>query len=369
MNSLARENADLRQELDELRRTARLNHDAARRAAAREHRVLGAEGLQALLLELGVHIPRHFRVSVGQLVLVDADHELRHLLAATSNESPSACAVRFVDAVEELPPALRALSAPFLGPYRASDAALFPREARVGGLGSVALLPLRRRDRLLGALCLADASRERFNASLATDHLCNLGIVAAISLESALNRDRLLVGATTDPLTGLRNRRYLDTRIEEALAQAKRGATPLACLLLDLDYFKRVNDTYGHLAGDDVLREIARRIQDAVRASDVCARYGGEELAVLLPDTRRSEAQALAERLRRVVCAAPIPVAPGRAITVTASVGVACIGVEEAAHHSPEADDSSRPRELLMAADRALFRAKAEGRDRVCNAA
>ena len=367
MNSLSSENAELRVQLEQLRRTAQLNHEAGRRAAQREHRLLAAEGLIALLNELAVHTQRRFRVTAAQLLLIDPGHEIRHLLVATSTEQQTCPnhAIRFVEREGQLPPQLHDLRAPLLCRYRSSDAVLFPRHD-VSGLGSVALLPLRRGGRLLGALCLGDIEEDRFDPDLATDNLRNLAVVAAISLENALNRDRLLVGAITDPLTGLRNRRYLDSRLEEAVAGARRESTPLACLLLDLDYFKRVNDTYGHLAGDEVLREVARRIQGAVRASDVCARYGGEELAVLLPDTRRAEAEALAERLRQVVCGAPIPVATGRAITVTASIGVATV---LPGPHATIAPEETAVRDLLEAADQALFRAKAEGRDRVCNAA
>ncbi|MEM9387204.1 MAG: sensor domain-containing diguanylate cyclase [Pseudomonadota bacterium] len=367
MNSIARENIELRSQLEQLQRTAQLNHEAGRRAAQREHRLLSAEGLAALLEELAVGAERRFKVSAAQLVLIDPEHEIRHLLLATA-EDQVRCpqhAIRFLEHEGQLPPQLRDLRAPLLCRYRSSDAALFPRhDASV--LGSLALLPLRRGGRLLGALCLGDAEAARFDPDLATDNLRNLSVVAAISLENALNRDRLLVGAITDPLTGLHNRRYLDSRLREALARARRERSPLACVLLDLDYFKRVNDTFGHLAGDEVLREVARRIQGAVRACDVCARYGGEELAVVLPDTRRLEAQALAERLRQVVCGAPIPVASGRAITVTASIGVATLVPELSADGI---DTLHAVRQLLQAADQALFRAKAEGRDRVCNAA
>ncbi|MEO0424891.1 MAG: sensor domain-containing diguanylate cyclase [Pseudomonadota bacterium] len=367
MNSLARENLELRSQLEQLQRTAQLNHEAGRRAAQREHRLLCAEGLAALLDELAVSAQRRFKVTAAQLVLIDPEHEIRHLLAATARDGMRCPqhAIRFLEDERQLPPQLRDLRAPTLGRYRSSDAVLFPRHG-VSTLGSLALLPLRRGGRLLGALCLGDADAARFDPDLATDNLRNLSVVGAISLENALNRDRLLVGAITDPLTGLHNRRYLDSRLREAIARARRERSPLACLLLDLDYFKRVNDTYGHLAGDEVLREVARRIQGAVRASDVCARYGGEELAVVLPDTRRVEAEALAERLRQVVCGAPIPVVSGRAITVTSSIGVATAAPGTSLDPS---ETSAAVRDLLQAADQALFRAKAEGRDRVCNAA
>jgi two-component system cell cycle response regulator len=152
--------------------------------------------------------------------------------------------------------------------------------------------------------------------------------------------------AITDPLTGLRTRRYL----LEALEQRTGPGSGL--LLLDLDHFKQVNDTYGHPAGDAVLREVARRLRQSVRHGDVVARYGGEEFAVLLPRAKAGEIAALAERIRRRLAA--MPVAAGEQwLIVTASIGAAAL------HPGQSLDD------LVAEADRALYRAKNAGRNRV----
>ncbi|GAA3341722.1 hypothetical protein GCM10020358_34170 [Amorphoplanes nipponensis] len=155
--------------------------------------------------------------------------------------------------------------------------------------------------------------------------------------------------AVTDGLTGLYNRRYLMTQVERLGAAA--GGAPVSLMVVDLDHFKLVNDTFGHLAGDAVLAAAATRIASAARADDVVARYGGEEFVVLLAGADAPEARSVAERVRRHLRETPI-VAGGAAISVTASIGVA------------SAPDGS-VRQLLEAADRALYRAKAEGRDRV----
>jgi diguanylate cyclase (GGDEF)-like protein len=162
--------------------------------------------------------------------------------------------------------------------------------------------------------------------------------------------------AERDPLTGLANRRRLIAAGQEEHRRARRLDHPLAALMLDLDRFKRVNDRYGHGAGDDVLREVARRIQDAVREIDLPARYGGEEFAVLLPDTRLEKAQEVAERIRQAVGDAPIDTRRG-ALAVTVSAGVAVLG---------EQGDLAA---LIEAADGALYAAKAAGRNRVSVAA
>jgi diguanylate cyclase (GGDEF)-like protein len=153
--------------------------------------------------------------------------------------------------------------------------------------------------------------------------------------------------ATRDGLTGLHNHRAFHEHLAREAADALRSGQPLALALIDLDHFKAVNDTHGHLIGDELLRAVAGAVAAAVRAGDVAARVGGEELAVLLPATGPAEAEAIAERLRRVVAAA------GGPVPVTASVGVA------------SAPAGTPPVALLAAADDALYEAKRLGRNRV----
>ena len=118
-------------------------------------------------------------------------------------------------------------------------------------------------------------------------------------------------------LTGWNNRRYLQLRLTEELARARRDRTHVACLMLDVDHFKRINDNFGHAAGDTVLRELANRIDTEVRASDISARYGGEEFVILLPNTEPSAAVGLAERIRHAVSSSPCTLPGGSSVTVT----------------------------------------------------
>ena len=160
-----------------------------------------------------------------------------------------------------------------------------------------------------------------------------------------------------DALTGLFNRGYLDARIEEEIARRDRIAAPLSVALVDIDLFKRVNDTRGHLCGDEVLREVGAEILASVRRCDVAARYGGEEFCVVLPDADRHGARRVAERLRAAVEAKVMTFA-GEDFHVTVSVGVA-----QFSHELSGAPD------LLALADRALYDAKEQGRNRVVVAA
>ena len=165
--------------------------------------------------------------------------------------------------------------------------------------------------------------------------------------------------AITDGLTGLYNRRYLDTHLTVLFSEAVRRGTSIAVLLLDIDHFKAVNDRYGHDAGDEVLREFARRIKALTRGVDVVARYGGEEIVVLVPEATLDEARFVAERIRERIGTVPFALdRNNRTLGVTVSIGVAArqAGDSDAGH-------------ILKRADLALYRAKEEGRNRVVLAA
>src|SRR5690348_13873703 len=160
--------------------------------------------------------------------------------------------------------------------------------------------------------------------------------------------------AITDPLTGLSNRRYMESHVGTLIEQAATRGKPLTVLVIDIDYFKSINDTYGHDAGDDVLREFAIRIKKSVRGIDLACRYGGEEFVVLMPETDMAVATTVAERLRRRIAGEPFPIQQGaRRVEVTISIGIATLGREEGAAA------------LLKRADQALYRAKRDGRNRV----
>ncbi|MBO0141293.1 PleD family two-component system response regulator [Agrobacterium sp. Ap1] len=161
--------------------------------------------------------------------------------------------------------------------------------------------------------------------------------------------------AVTDALTGLNNRRYLDNHLKILFNRAAARSRPLSICLMDIDRFKSVNDTYGHDAGDDVLREFASRIRSTVRGADLACRYGGEEFVVVMPDTDATASAAVAERLRAIIEKTPFVLKnAGTAIELTASFGLSC-----------STGDADTPEQLLKQADQALYKAKADGRNRV----
>jgi diguanylate cyclase (GGDEF)-like protein len=183
--------------------------------------------------------------------------------------------------------------------------------------------------------------------------LC-MALPPVIVLQRSLMHQQLQAAARTDAKTGLLNATAWQREADAEIARALRAGESLALLLADVDHFKRVNDTYGHLAGDDVLRGLATELRQQVRDSDVVGRFGGEEFVVLLPRADADEACKIAERLRHRASVMSV-YADSVALSVTISIGVAVLGVH--------GDDLF---ELLAAADLALYRAKDGGRDQVC---
>jgi diguanylate cyclase (GGDEF)-like protein len=165
---------------------------------------------------------------------------------------------------------------------------------------------------------------------------------------------KLTAQAITDALTGLANRARFDQVIVELFTQAAQGKKALSLLLIDLDKFKNVNDKHGHPAGDAVLRAVGRLLRTAARPQDLAARYGGEEMALLMPQTPRATAAAVAETVRRAIAANPVNCGNGVQLPVTASIGVACFEPGGLLRHRAQ---------LIKAADLALYHAKHSGRN------
>jgi diguanylate cyclase (GGDEF)-like protein len=176
---------------------------------------------------------------------------------------------------------------------------------------------------------------------------------AGIALENARLHERVQQQATTDELTGLVNRRRFLEALETELERARLFETPLSLVLADLDDFKRVNDAHGHLAGDDALRTFGDLLQAHLRVVDVAGRLGGEEFAVLLPETDLEEATLVADRMRGALSEAPLGLSGGVRISLTASFGIA------------ELAPGQSGQQLMSRADAALYAAKAAGKNRV----
>jgi diguanylate cyclase (GGDEF)-like protein len=355
---LEQQNRELRQQLDDLCREARRSQVTLERFHARELELMSANSLAELLHIMTEGLLTSFKVDTIQLLLADPDHEIRHLLNGNGISEASYTYLRFVDELDTVNPTYSHLISPRLGPYQApEDDALFNHSPE---LKSFAILPLNCHNRLVGSINLGSRNVERFTRQHATDFLARLGKISGICLENTINRERLLISGLTDPLTELHNRRYLDRRLKEELSRASRYHQPLSCLFIDADHFKCINDNYGHQAGDSVLRELATRIRSQLRASDVATRYGGEEFALLLPQTNISEALLLAERIRQEVAQSPMQLDDGQSLALTVSIGVSeTLPMLGKSHHQEVGEH------LLASADQALYLAKANGRNRI----
>lgn len=336
------------------------NDSLLRKTQERELELLRANSLPQLFERLIEGLRNSYQLEEVALILHDPQHEIRHMLSGdgvTITEPPGVC---FVDALVTVAPQIANLERPWLGPFRKAD-----HELLVPGLkpaGSLALIPLRRNEQLEGVLVFSSSDPFRFTQDLASDFLAHLGLVAAICVENAVNRSRLLRSGLTDFLTGFHNRRYLHARLKEDLALAQRRRQPIACLMIDIDHFKRINDQYGHLAGDAVLREVAHRIDAEMRISDTGARFGGDEFAMVLVEAAINDGEKVAARVLHAVRHQPLIITKDVSETVTLSIGVA------AAHPGPGTRDYKVLAERLIAeADAALYRAKSAGRNRIAS--
>ena len=208
-------------------------------------------------------------------------------------------------------------------------------------------VPLKVRDTVVGVITITRAEAASFTTE-DQEILSFLANAVVLDVENA----RLYRLSVTDPLTKTCNRQYLRERLPDEVDRSRRFGHPLTVLLFDVDHFKLVNDTFGHDAGDEVLKRIAECVRESLRHFDTLARYGGEEFVVVLPNTDRDEGVATAERLRKAIEGLSLS-SQGHEMTVTASFGVATL--------TPELREEA---ELLRKADDALYRAKRAGRNR-----
>ena len=349
---------ELRERLRVLTEEVARNELLLRKTQAREIELLRAHSLGELFDRIVSGLRDAYALDFVTLSLFDPQHELRHLSGNENLSSVVIEEVRFIDTVSPLAPKLAQFDRPWLGPYNAADHELLVSSAL--GRGSIALIPLPRDSRAIGVVTFCSRDPKRFTGDLAADFLAHLGVIVAISLENAVNRARLVRSGVTDFLTGWHNRRYFHNRLREELARSERTDKPLACLMIDIDNFKEINDRFGHLAGDEALKEVARRAEAEIRAGDTGARFGGDEFAILLAGAEIMHAVKLAERIRHGVGSTPIRVHGGAHVTVTLSIGLATAKPQPRSH-----DYKALAERLIAEADAALYRAKSAGRNRV----
>jgi two-component system, cell cycle response regulator len=238
------------------------------------------------------------------------------------------------------------------GEPREVSAPIYTRKVKIEDARSLLVLPLLAADEPVGTLTLVARAEKRFGKDV-REMLAVIANQVAISLENGFLYRKMETMATTDGLTGLTNHRTFQQKFAEMLERAARHNHKVALLLCDVDFFKKVNDTYGHPIGDEVLRRVARVMQEVPRKIDIPARYGGEEFAVLLDNVDLAQAKQVAERIRIEVSRVVVDSDKGP-LSVTESIGVAAFP-----------DDGRDRATLIERADLALYHAKHTGRNRV----
>jgi diguanylate cyclase (GGDEF)-like protein len=361
VRELMAENAALRRQLASLIDQAESNHAIMMRHQGFDLDIVGAGSFQELVATIFRQLPIVSSLDVVTLSLVDTGSDIftvMHKLGVDFDALPN---LLFHEHPEELGFDLAPgrTPRPRLQSYHpVSHATAFPHPP--AGLASVALVPLLRNRRLLGSLNLGSRDPSRFTPLLGTDFVEHMGSIIAICLENVISNEMLKYIGLTDALTGVYNRRYMDRRLAEEIARARRQSYAISCMYIDIDHFKQVNDTHGHQAGDDVLREVASRIKAELRMSDALGRFGGEEFVVLLIDADLESAGIVAHRIRASVADQAFLLAEGRGLEVTVSIGVAALPDVER-----ELPIEEVAQQLVAQADAALYEAKQQGRNLV----
>ncbi|WP_296945360.1 diguanylate cyclase [uncultured Massilia sp.] len=361
VRELIAENEALRRQLASLIDQAESNHAIMMRHQAFDLEIVGAASFQELVGTIFRLLPVVSRLDAVTLSLVDTGADIYTVMLKLGVDFEVLPDLLFHESPEELGYDLASgqAPAPRLCPFDArAQRHLFPYPPP--GLASVALVPLLRNKRLIGSLNLGSRDPGRFTPVLGTDLVQHMGSIIAICLENVISNEMLKYIGLTDALTGVYNRRYMDRRLVEEIARAQRQAYRISCMYIDVDHFKQVNDTYGHLAGDDVLREVAARIKAELRMSDALGRFGGEEFVALLIDADIGSASLVAQRIRASVADEPVLLPDGQALSVSVSIGVATLDDFERDHAI-----EGVAQQLVMLADQALYQAKQNGRNQV----
>jgi len=348
----------LRHQLDDLVQQARHNERKLRRFQSLELRLIGVNSLFELIQAVIYPEYATFKWDTISLLLFDPEYEIQRILAEEGVDLQQHQTLMFATNVSMIESLYPLSLFPVLGSYSHEvQGSLFPVSRR--SPASVALLPLVRHGKLIGSLNLGSDSAKRFAKGMRTDFFEHLAAVVAICIENATNLERLKRQGLMDSLTATNNRRFFDQRLYEEVESSKRSTDVLSCLLLDIDHFKQVNDSYGHQTGDKVLRDVASMLRGHMRGSDVLSRYGGEEFAALLSGTSEEKAVEVAERIRSSIEHRCFD-SNSKEFYITISIGVATFN--PGLNHGSK---SLQGEDLIARADKALYEAKKNGRNQV----
>jgi two-component system cell cycle response regulator len=360
------ENKQLQKKLDKLLNVARRNEQTQNSFDDFSFSVVAAQGPEELF-DLLLKEQKKFRIDEIQLCLVDRYHEVERLL--TESYQKQYQGLSFIDTetskllISDIP------NYPVLGTRIMNKYDWLINIKDTSIYQSSALLPLKRGKEIIGILLLLSKDIKRYSKNDGITFLHKLSAMIAIAIENCINRQRILELGYHDGLTNAYNRRYFDERLKHETDRCIRKKVDLACLFIDVDFFKKINDRYGHQVGDEVLVKLVTLMRDQVRSSDIVARYGGEEFAVILPDTGIQLAHEVAERIRYEVENHKI-IVNEHTLSITVSIGMASLSQLK---YQTDTKDINQPHKhpanldqlLLGKADEALYQAKHTGRNQV----
>ncbi len=367
-HDLYKENKRLKKQLRELLDSVASYRGTQHRFENFELQLLQCQNFKELISCLIETLPEEFKLDKVSLTLFDPDKIAREMLGP---ELPYPNQLTFIDTYNNLCFPFKELQAASIWPGGSMGAMRVQLGSQyefiklagfVGGsIKSVAILPLIRENLLIGYLSVGSNNKQRFEPTLAIELLSHLSAVIAICLENTLSREQLHQLSQIDMLTRVKNRRAFDKALRTEISRSQRGKLPLSCLFADLDFFKVVNDTYGHSTGDRALKAVASTVQELLRETDILARIGGEEFTILLPNTEEDRARDIAERIRKRIEAIEVPDDQGTVVKLTTSIGYATW--RPAIIEAESVDDIHR--RLMGTADKAVYKAKQSGRNRV----
>jgi two-component system, cell cycle response regulator len=355
VDELKRENARLKSILSDLVHKAEKNEAIHKKFSDFEIELLSSESIEDFLLLIVSDFPRYFDISRVTITLFDPEETARELIDSEKLNDilPH---INFCNKIQDIHreyPKQKQVT--LFKPTCGESHNLFgPRF----NMRSVALLPLIRHHFLFGSIHLGSLDPQRFDSELATDFLTHLALVISACFENVMSQQQLKMLSQIDVLTRVKNRRYFNQGLTRELTRAHRLEQPISCLFIDLDYFKKINDTYGHQAGDRTLKVVAKEIQKHLRKTDLLARFGGEEFVVLLPYSDSEMAFQTAERIRVNIQQLCIK-HEGHNIKLTASFGATTW--ESKTIDSFDIDLVERS--LIHSTDVAVYKAKEAGRN------
>ena len=363
-DALNKENRQLRRQLDNLLRQARTNEKKQELFDSFGFEIIAATTPGQLSEMLLVQMAARFQLHAVVLAVVDYEKDIERLFYGHDEDAKQFYKNKLIilDADKHSQQLSSLTPTAQLGPKVLKTYDWMANELDERDMfESAAYLPLIRSGNIIGAMLLISKDYHRYQSSHGTDFLRKLSAMAAAAIENCLNHQRIKEIGFLDALTQVYNRRYFGLRFQDEIERSLRRNTDMACMFLDVDFFKKVNDTYGHHIGDLVLTRMVALIKEHVRASDIVARYGGEEFVVVLPETAIPVARDIAERLRQAVCDQAHQI-EDQLLNISVSIGISGIT------NIPDVDDKKSDEIALLLldkADKSLYCAKETGRNKV----